>query len=344
VSAKQSVNVGIVGLGRFGKLHARILTTLAGVNVVAATDPSPEAQAWAREVGIDTVYDTFAEILKHPDLDALFLISPEDLHAEQAMPALDLGIPIFMEKPLSTTIEGAQAIVQKANAAGISMQIGFVLRFDAQSATVKQAIDNPDFGRVVLFHAKRNCSADWFPSYGERAHVAFETMIHDIDLMLWFTGSRAKSVYAIQQHVAGLANPDALMAQIQLENGVLVQLETSWLIPASAPRNVMAGDWVGTIDAAFEVIGSKSTATYRLLESGVAITSSQPVYCPDLGMWPEIYGQVGGALRAEDAHFIECVRTGVPSEIASLADALHGLEIANAIRESANSGEIIRFG
>ncbi|HRA47515.1 MAG TPA: Gfo/Idh/MocA family oxidoreductase, partial [Thermomicrobiales bacterium] len=110
MSAKQSVNVGIVGLGRFGKLHARILTTLAGVNVVAATDPSPEAQAWAREVGIDTVYDTFAEILKHPDLDALFLISPEDLHAEQAMAVLDLGIPVFLEKPLSTTIEGAQAI------------------------------------------------------------------------------------------------------------------------------------------------------------------------------------------------------------------------------------------
>ena len=340
---RMSINIGLVGLGRFGRLHARILDRVADSRLIAACDPDPASQQWGRDLGIPTVVPTFDELLALADLDAIFLVSPEDLHAGQALASLDRNLPVFMEKPLATSLEDARAVVDKVSKSGGYAQVGFVLRFDAQHALVRQAIDSGSFGEVVTFRAKRNNSAAWFPDYGEREPIVYLTMIHDIDLAVWLTGSKAERVFAVGRNVTGHQFPDAVMATLQMANGALVQLETSWLMPSHAPRNVMAGDWIGTIDAEFELVGTKSSAQYRLLDSGVAISSSDPVYRPETALWPEIYGQIGGALRLEDEHFIDCVRSGRPSPIASLTDALHGLEIADAIMRSLSSGDVIHL-
>jgi predicted dehydrogenase len=97
-------------------------------------------------------------------------------------------------------------------------------------------------------------------------------------------------------------------------------------------------NWTGTIDAEFEMIGREQSARYRLLDSGMTIATRDKMFHPEVGLWPEVHGSIGGALRLEDEHFISCVRSGMPSPIASLDDALHGLEIAEAIVQSAESG------
>ncbi|MDQ2682874.1 MAG: Gfo/Idh/MocA family oxidoreductase [Chloroflexota bacterium] len=338
-----STRVGLAGLGRFGSLHARILSSLGGVELIAACDPSEAARSWATDtLGVPTVVSGFPELLQVPDLDALFIVTPEDLHAEHALAALELGIPIFMEKPLATSARDARRIVERARRTNVFMQIGFVVRFDAQHAMLRTRVTDGEFGNIVLFHAKRNCSRDWFPVYGDRAHTVYESIIHDIDLALWFTGARVERVYAVERNISGLTYPDALVATLQMANGAVVTLETSWFVPASAPCNVTAGDWQGTIDAEFELIGTEQTARYRLLDSGMSIASTNGPISPEVGLWPEVYGTVGGALRLEDEHFIACVRTGSPSPVASLEDALHGLEVAEAIvRSATDSREVV---
>lgn len=338
------IRVGLIGLGRFGRLHARILSGISGVDLLVISDPDPAARSWARtELGIPVAVETVEELLDHPDLNAVFIVSPEDLHTEHALAVLERGLPVFMEKPLSTTAENARRVYEKAKSSGTYLQIGFVLRFDAQHAIIRNQVSSPAFGDVITIRSKRNCSQAWFKDYGDRAHTVFETLIHDIDLVLWFTNSRCLSVYAIQRYVSGHRYPDALMATLQLENGTLVTLDTSWLVPAHAPQNVFAGDWTGTIDAELEIIGAHQSVRYRLLESGVSIATEAALHHPEVGLWPEVYGSIGGALRLEDEHFIDCVRKGRPSPIASLDQALHGLEIAEAMIKSAESGSVIRF-
>ena len=200
-----------------------------------------------------------------------------------------------------------------------------------------------EFGSIVLFRAKRNCSRSWFDTYGDRAHTVYETIIHDIDLAIWFTQSRCERVYAVQRNVMGRTYPDALLATLQFANGTMVTLETSWFVPDQAPQNVLAGDWTGTIDAEFELVGTEQTARYRLLDTGMSIATADQTIHPEVGLWPEVYGSIGGALRLEDEHFISCVQAGKPSTIASLDDALHGLEIAEAIVRSAESGTEMRL-
>lgn len=344
MTSKDGLRVGLAGLGRFGKLHGRILSKLRDVDLCAACDPDGDARSWAREVlGVPQVIDTFEELIDKPALDAIFIVTPEGLHTRHALAAIERGIPTFMEKPLSTNATDAGTIVRRAKETSVYVQIGFVLRFDAQHALLRSRIGEGQFGDLVTIRAKRNCSRDWFVGYGERAHTVYETMIHDIDLVLWLTGSRVVSVYALDRYVSGLTYPDALFAALRLQNGTIASLETSWFVPAGAPRNVLTESWSGTIDAEFEIVGTEQSARYRLLDSGISIASGAALHHPEVGLWPEVYGEVGGALRLEDEHFIDCVRRDQPSAIASLDDALHGLEVADAIVRSATEGAEVRL-
>lgn len=336
---QSQIRVGIAGLGRFGKLHAGVLSRFPQVRIAAVCDPVEQEvnAAVARFAGAKGFTD-FDEMLAEPELDCLFIITPEHLHGEQARKAIARGLPTFLEKPLATTAAEGEEIARLAKDAGIALQIGFVLRFEAQHALLKQEIVSGRFGDLVTLRLKRNCSRSWMDVYGDRAHSVHETIIHDIDLAVWFTGSRCAKVYAVQRFISGHKFPDACMALLQFESGAICSLETSWLVPDRGPANVLTETWHGTIDAELEAIGTRQSARLRLLESGLQIWTDEITKHPESALWPEVYGQVAGALREEDAHFIDCVSSGRPSSVASVDDAVEGLRIAEAIIQSAESG------
>jgi predicted dehydrogenase len=115
---------------------------------------------------------------------------------------------------------------------------------------------------------KRNCPKSWFAIYGDRAHSVHETVIHDIDLLLWFLGNRCKKVYVVARHLTGHRFPDATVAILQFAGGAVATVETSWFVPERAPANVLPETWSGTIDAELEIVGTEQTARLRILESG----------------------------------------------------------------------------
>lgn len=335
------VQVGLAGLGNFGRLHGRILSSLSNVEIVAVCDPKLTNQDIS-SLGFSKAQfvKSYEELIAIRNLDCLFIITPEDLHFTQAMAASQLGIPVFMEKPLGTTAEEANEIVTAFKKSNSFLQIGFVLRFEDQHTWLKQQISRGTFGNLVSIRGKRNCSAAWFDTYGDRAHTAFETIIHDIDLMIWFTGSRCKSVYATQRNISGKKYPDAFFAILHFENGTVGMLETSWFVPKNGPQNVLTENWSGTIDAELEIVGTQQTAQLRLLHSNLSTWSSERCIHNDSSLWPESHGKIGGALRAEVEHFINCVERKEPSSIASVEDAFHGLCVAEALVRSAESNKV----
>jgi len=184
MGSSEHVLVGLAGLGRFGKLHAAVLGEMAGVELAAICDPQPDevAAIVARYPGARGFAD-FEEMLDNVDLDAVFIVSPEPFHAEQALTTLSRGIPTFTEKPLAMTSTEGERVATAA--AGVPLQVGLILRFDTQHALLKSEIARGALGQVVSLRAKRNTSKAWFPDYGDRAHTIYETTIHDIDLLLW---------------------------------------------------------------------------------------------------------------------------------------------------------------
>lgn len=333
------VRVAIAGLGRFGRLHANVLGTTAGARVVAVCDPDPAARdAVGDALGVADRYADVDALLAAGGYDALFLVTPEQFHAAQATAALAKGLPLFLEKPLATTAAEGAEIVAAARAAGVPLQLGFVLRFDAQHAMIRAEIASGRLGELVSLRVKRNCSQSWFAAYGERVHTVYETSIHDIDLLLWLVGAPCVSVYAVERNVSGLPFPDACFALLRFANGAVAQVETSWFVPEGAPANVVTPTWRGTIDSELEIVGTRASARTRFLDTGPVLWQPDGVVVPETGLWPELGGRIGGALRAEDAHFIETVRSGQPSTVASADDAVAGLRIAEAIIASAASG------
>jgi predicted dehydrogenase len=332
------VRAGIAGLGRFGKLHAGVLARFPHVVITAVCDPvQAEREAAVARFPGATAYADLDAMLAGSALDCLFLISPEQFHGEHARQAIAHRLPTFLEKPLATTADEGATIARLAGEADVFLQIGFVLRFDTQHAHLKREIESGRFGDLVTLRFKRNCSRTWFETYGDRAHSVHETIIHDFDLAVWFTGSRAKKVYAVERHLSGLTYPDACVAIVQFENGSICTFETSWLIPERAPANVLTETWHGTIDSELEIVGTRQSARLRTLDSSLQIWTDDVTKHPEPGLWPEVYGQIAGALREEDAHFIDCVQRNQLSTVTSVDDAVEGLRIAEAIIESAST-------
>ncbi|MGH2614285.1 MAG: Gfo/Idh/MocA family protein [Thermomicrobiales bacterium] len=344
MARSEGLRVGLAGLGRFGKLHAAVLGGMPDIELAAVCDPQAEdVTAMIARYPKALGFDAFETMLDNSDLDAVFIVTPEPLHPEQAIAALSRGIATFVEKPLAmTSIEGAR-VEAAASAAGAPLQIGFVLRFDLQHALLRSEVSSGELGQVVSLRAKRNVSRAWFPDYGDRAHPIYETAIHDIDLLLWYVASPVARVQAVERNLSGMSYPDGCWALLEFANGAVGLLETSWFVPKGAPANVLTPTWRGTIDAEIEVIGTDGTGRIRLLDSPLSLWTAGFTAAPETGLWPEVGGAIGGALREEDWHFIDRVRRGAPETIASVADAVAGLRVAEAIVASAASGSAVEL-
>ena len=341
MGASQTVRVGLAGLGRFGKLHASVLASLPGVELAAACDPvQEEVTALQRQHPQLAGFGDVSDLLAGAAIDALFIVSPEPLHAEQAMAAIDRGVAVFVEKPLALTAAEAEKVAQKATLAGLPLQVGFVLRFDVQHALLKAEVAEGRLGEIVSIRTKRNCSRAWFPNFGDRAHPVQETSIHDLDLLLWLLESPVHRVQATERNRAGMTYPDGSWALLEFENNAIGIVESSWFVPEGAPANVVTPTWRGTIDAEIEVIGTKGSSRIRLLDGPLSFWTSTYDAIPETGLWPELAGGVVGALRAEDAHFIDRVRHNRPESITSVADAIAGLRIGEAIIRASAGGAV----
>jgi predicted dehydrogenase len=333
--APDRVRVGLAGLGRFGQLHAAVLGAMAGVELAAVCDPRPDALVVP---GGARRFASFEAMLDEAALDAVFIVTPEPLHAEQALAAIARGIPVFLEKPLALTAAEGERVARAAVEAGVPLQIGFVLRFDVQHALLRARIAAGELGPLVSLRAKRNVSHVWFPDYGDRAHPMHETAIHDVDLLLWYAASPVTRVQAVERNRAGMRYPDGCWALLEFASGAVGIVETSWFVPAGAPANVLTPAWRGTIDAEIEVVGETGTGRIRALDASLALWSAAYTAAPETGLWPEVGAAIGGALREEDAHFLERVRRGLPESAASMADAVTGLRVIEAVIASAASG------
>jgi len=337
------LRIGLVGLGRFGRLHAETLRGLPGCRLAAICDADAEVLG---RCGDDwEVADRHREIkdlLAASAVDAVDIVTGESDHGRQARLALEAGLPVFVEKPLATRLDEAEAVQALAAQTGLPVCVGNISRFDARYAFLRRECEAGRFGRVVLVSAQRTFSRAWFAGFGSRVHPVFESMVHDLDLALWYLPAPVRRVYA-QSAVSGAADsdvPDVLAATLTAADGSLAVLQSTWLAPDAAPINLPASPlelW-GTIDGRLDLVGTAQTGRVNVLGDGLSVWSDAHHRAPDTSLWPEVHGRVTGALREELAHWLERVRSGTPSEIAPLADAVTAVRLAEAIVRSAGSG------
>ena len=194
-SPSRSLRVGLAGLGQFGRQHAAVLSNLPDVELAGLCDSNAKAlQAQLNQHPQARGYANLEDLARDPNLDAIVIATPEELHVSHGLIALESGRAVFLEKPMAATGGEAEHLRQTARAKGVHLQIGLLLRYEASHARLKQDIASGGFGELVSIRVKRNCSRPWADNHLNRGPTVLETLIHDLDLMLWLTGSPATTV------------------------------------------------------------------------------------------------------------------------------------------------------
>lgn len=345
-SVKQSVKIGVIGLGRFGRLHLQVFSQIDGAEIAAVCDLDQgltkriaEGYPGSRE------YASPEDLIRDDELDVVDIVTDEGTHGSLVILALQHGKHVFVEKPLALTSEEGHKIAQLQASTGKHVMVGNISRFALPYILMKRSQNRGQLGELVHMRAKRQFSRSWFENFGKRVHPVYESGIHDLDLFLWYASARCTSVYAVERNISGYMYPDTFSAILTFENGLHASLESSWTVPVNGPHNLTDTlELDGTIDAEIELVGGRSTAKFSSLQSGLSIWTDERCYAPDYMLWPTEHEQVGGAIRAELAHFVECIRLNRASDIVPLADSVHALEIAAAIVMSGKTGEPVRLG
>jgi UDP-N-acetylglucosamine 3-dehydrogenase len=241
--------------------------------------------------------------------------------------ALDARKPVFLEKPMALDLSHCQQMIDAAEAAGQILMVGQILRFETKYALLKQEIDSGRLGRVVSMYARRNYLKSALAVYS-RVHVAMEDSIHDIDLMLWYTGQRVTRVRGYGRKATGGANDDVFWGVLEFEKGAIGIVQAIWLLPDAAGI---------TLDHAFQFFGDKGAGNINFVPGGLEFWREEGFEIPDISYEPRLRGAALGALREELAYFCECVRGRRHPEIIKAVDAKNAVRVALALLESAKT-------
>ena len=213
---KNKLKVGVLGAGHLGKIHLRLLNQSERYELVGFYDPNQEqAQKVVAEFGY-TYFDSIDKLIEV--VEVVDIVTPTLSHYECAMKAIAAKRHIFIEKPITSTVEEAEEIYRLLETNHLKGQVGHVERFNPAFLAAKSSIENPMFIEVHRL-------AEFNPR-GTDVSVVLDLMIHDIDVLLSVVHSPVKHIEASGVAVIS-KSPDITNARIEFENGCVANLTAS---------------------------------------------------------------------------------------------------------------------
>ena len=212
----QKLKIGVLGAGHLGKIHLRLLQESSAYELVGFYDSQPQIAAKiSREFG----YRSFSEVDSLLDeVDVIDIVTPTISHFELGKKALEKGLHIFLEKPITVTVDEANELVSLAKAKGLLGMVGQVERFNPALMAANPYINTPMFietHRLAEFNPR-----------GTDVSVVLDLMIHDIDAILSVVQSKVIDVQASGVSIIS-ETPDIANARLRFENGCVANLTAS---------------------------------------------------------------------------------------------------------------------
>ena len=327
----ERIKVGIIGLGRLGKRYAEHLQfNVRGAELTAACSLQADELAFAKDtLLVPNLYTNHEKMLEDEALDAVFIISSTDKHAEHFISALEAGVHVFCEKPLALNIAACEKV--EAAAAGRPDQyavVGFVRRFDPSYAYAKKKVNEGAIGRPFLVKsqtvdvdAMAPFQLDFVKTSGGMFH---DFNVHDIDLARWFLGSNVQTVFSTggayrHKEFAALGDADNVLSTCVFENETMASLHAS--------RTAFHGH-----DTFTEIVGTEGS-----LRIGRPAAINRVEISDQYGVRREcvqtFYERFEEAFRLQAQDFVDCIQDGRKPEL-TLSDATEATRAATAMTES----------
>ncbi|KAH8646358.1 putative NAD binding Rossmann fold oxidoreductase [Xylariales sp. PMI_506] len=342
--APRKLQVGVAGLGRMGKRHAlNFFQNVPRSELVAVSSPDAQERQWAEEnlapSGVK-VYENFSDMLAQSGLEAICVASATAVHAEQAIEAIAAGKHVLCEKPLATSAEVSQTVVDAASKRpDLKVMCGFSRRFDESYRDAHAKMASGMIGRPSVFRSQTCDVLDpsgFFVAYAEFSGGIFvDCSIHDIDLALWFFGEDAKvksvsavGITAVEPGLRKHKDRDNAVGTVEFHDGQIAYLYSS--------RMMAAGQEDST-----EIIGTKGKLSVNLVPHANHVRIYQPG-----GIRQEVgqnyWERFKNAFKQEAVEFTDSCLDDIPVPI-QLSSAVKAVRIGAALQESMISGQKIWF-
>ena len=332
------VNVGIIGAGRIGQVHAKsILTGVPDAKILAIADPfiKPQVAEWAKSVGIENVYTDHRKILEDDRIDAVLICASTDQHAQLSLEAIAAGKHVFCEKPIDQSIAKIEEVkaALAASPKKLVYQVGFNRRYDHNYRAMRKAVEDGKIGEVQFV---RVSSRD--PEPPPAQYVAgsggmfMDMMIHDLDMVRYLSGQEIVEVYAqgaclVDPAIGEAGDVDTVTITLKLSNGALATIDGS--------RKAVYG-----YDQRGEVFGSKGcvvnandTDSNIVISTVDGVTAEKPLW-----FFLERYM---GSYQAEVREFIECIVNDTEPRV-GIEDGLVSIKLALACSKSLKENRPVR--
>jgi predicted dehydrogenase len=302
------LRIAVVGVGHLGRHHARILSSLAGADLVAVVDTN---RARADEIAAanltQAAYDHHVLI---GQVDAVTLAVPTELHSDLAQFFLTAGVPVLVEKPIARSLEEADAMIAAASNAGVTLAVGHTERFNPAVVAARPLLSDPRFVEVHRLGT--------FPERSLDIDVVFDLMIHDLDVVLSLVGSEVESIEAVGVPVL-TGRVDIANARLRFANGCIVNLTASRIsrdrvrkIRFFQPAAYLSIDYAAQKVETYRLV--KGSGPMRTIEGGeIAVVNEEP-------------------LLRELADFVDAVASGRPPLVTG-QEGRRALAVAQAIAD-----------
>lgn len=315
------MNVLLIGLGRWGEKHLRVLDEL-GLSVWAA-DVSPERRAMATKSGRDParVVSDFTSVLDN--VDAVDIVTPADTHLELARRCLEAGKACFVEKPLTLTVGEARQLVEVVEHTGGALQVGHIFRFHPVSDVLRRCLAEDRIGGVRYLTGR----FAGFKRPRIDVGVTQTDAIHYFDLFAYLLGRTPTAVTATLRDYLARGMDDLSFVTVEY-GGVPAFVEAGYFVPGTHRDCVLVGDR-GSLVADF----GRSVVTvfdqeHRRVGGEWTAREGEPQEVKASGEEP---------LRRELREFVECV-TGRRRPAVDVHDGLQALRVVEAAQRSSRLG------
>jgi predicted dehydrogenase len=210
------LRIGVVGVGHLGRHHARILSSLPGVELVAVVDTNrARAEEIAAAHGTKPLFEAGALVGL---VDAVTIAVPTERHCDIALPFLQAGVPALVEKPMARSLAEADQMIAAAARSGVALAVGQTERFNPAVAAARPLLADPRFIEVHRLGT--------FPERSLDIDVVFDLMIHDLDVVLSLVQADVESIEAVGVPVL-TGRVDIANARIRFANGCIANLTAS---------------------------------------------------------------------------------------------------------------------
>jgi myo-inositol 2-dehydrogenase/D-chiro-inositol 1-dehydrogenase len=329
ITATATLGVGIIGVGRIGRIHADLLSgKIPGARLAAVHDADPAAARAVDAPSFDAVDDLLAEV------DAVAICSSTETHADLIVAAARAGKPIFCEKPVSLDLAEVDRALAAVRETAVPFQIGFNRRFDPAHEAVRDAVVRGDVGEPQLVRiSSRDPDPPPMDYVRGSGGIFLDMTIHDFDMARYVTGSEVVEVFArgavhVDPAFGEAGDVDTALVTLVHESGCLTAIDNS--------RRAVYG-----YDQRVEVFGSRGMAASEnpLAHTTVVRTADGTSMSALPAFFLERY--IPSYVREWSA-FVDAVRAGSPPPVSG-ADARAPLVIGLAAWRSLREGRPVRI-